>query len=178
MAKKNENSANAEEQNKPRIGDKDDEGFTVVGRWDIDGWYKTEPGRTIQGVVKAIRVGIDEDSGRPTLTYIVELAKPLQAKPVGEEGLQEFGPGAIIGLGETAELRVIRQSVDLQSDITIKATPTEKVKLKGKRTMWKWNVAIKAGTPRKVPLGIDAQLAAQGAQGAPDDSKAQADIPF
>lgn len=179
MAKKPENAeANANGNGKPRIGEKDDEGYVSVGQWDIDGWYKPEAGRTIQGTVKAIKVAWDDDNNRAQLTYVVELVKPLLAKPVGEDTLEEFPPGAIIGLSESFALKVIRQSVDLQADVGIKATPTEKIKLGGRRSMWKWDVGLKPGAPRKAPLGIDAQLAACGAQGSQNDDAPPAHTPF
>lgn len=155
------------------IGQTDEDGFTVVGSWDLDGWYKPEVGRTLEGVVKDAKVGEDEDTGRPTLTYVIQLTKACIGKPIGEDGQEEFAPGDVLGLGESFALRAIRDAVNAQSDVMVRCTPLEKVKLSGRRSMWKWDIRIKPGKPRKVPLNLDGKLVAQKAT-----EEEQAEIPF
>lgn len=170
------NKANETENGKPRVGEKDDEGFTAVGSWDIDGWYKISEGRTIKGIVRDAKTGWDDETNRATLTYIVELLEPCTGKPIGEDTLVEFPAGTILGLGESFGLQVLRDAVNQVANVHFKATPVTKVKLSGKRSMWKWDVRLKGGERRPVPLNLDAKLAATTNGEAAEPSTS--DIPF
>lgn len=162
MANDKANKANkANENARLRPGDKDEDGYTAAGSWDIDGWYKIgEGGKTIEGIVRDAKVSWDDETNRATLTYIVELAKPCQGKPIGEDELVEFPAGTILGLGESYGLQVLRDAVNLASDVCFKATPVTKVKLSGKKSLWKWDVRLKGGTRRPHPMNLDTKLAA------------------
>lgn len=166
MAKKQE----ASETNTRRIGQVDDEGFIALGRWDIDAWYKAEKGRTIRGIVRDAQVSFDDDNGRAKLTYIVELTRPCICKPVGEDELSEHPAGTMVGLNESAGLRLIRGAVDTQSDVEVRATPNEKKKLDRGRSFWDWTVDVKPGKRRGTPLNLDARLAAEAASGNQDNA--------
>lgn len=130
-----------------------DDDFTSGGFQDqttpeIDGWYKPEIGfdkvkkigPTILGQVVG-RITIENDDGERDVV-IVKLLQPAKAQDADDkERTIDLAVGQCLGVGIRYNLRELLSFVEHRG--VVKFRPTELQKLKGGRTMWKFQFAAK-----------------------------------
>lgn len=181
MAKTATATATAAKKTKPGTTDEpavkavpdefDMRGFEDVTTPDIDGWYDPN---TYKGAVIGTMVGafaIRGDNGTRTVA-VLKLQKSAGAMVDGEEG--ELEKGQHIGVGIRSKLGEIMYRVN--NIIYLK--PTEKVKLKGGKTMWKFDLRAKGRRSDK-PFAVAARPQSDAfADDGPVDEGDMAEVPF
>ena len=124
------------------------EGFKDATSIDIDGWYKAEVGRVLQGkVVSAIQ--IQDDEGKMRKVALVQLTAPCDCMVKGNDKPIPFEVGKVIGFSITKDTAQVLQYVENQGECRL--VPKEKIKLKGTRSMWKYAQAYK-GKKGAIPV--------------------------
>ncbi len=123
-------------------------GFEDQSTPEIDGWYKPEIGydktkklgQIVQGKIVG-RIVIEDDNGDRDVV-IVKVRQPVKAQdPEDKDKTIELKLGDCIGVGIRYNLRGLLEYVEHRGEVKFQAT--EKVNLKGGRTMWKFRYAGK-----------------------------------
>lgn len=154
---------------------------------DIEAWWSPDDGRRIVGEVLQARL-IKDDEGKQRLIWVVKCEESTMGRKKGEDKGTEYPAGTIIGVTHRTKLQPVFEEYLMTANFDVAIDPVEKIKLAGKKTMWRMKVATAGGTIRKTALGAEAfkpkQLAP--AKSVPDaeyvpadnDDDGSDDIPF
>lgn len=127
-----------------KVEEKDEfEGFEDQTTPEIDGWYKPElaynASKKMGQIVHARVVGritIENDDGERDVV-LVKVFSPVKAQSTEEDRKEiELKKGDVLAVGIRYNLKELLSYVEHRGEVKFAAT--EKVKLKGGRTMWKF----------------------------------------
>jgi hypothetical protein len=154
MASKKNETHNASDNGN---GSNDLEGFQTVAKdYEAAGWWKPKEGEKLHGIIRDVRIR-ETDEGKPQLVYVLETKAVCTIKPIGEDEAEAAPVGCFVLFSETAGMIPLRAWAEKYSAFEAVIVCKKKVKLAGgRKTMWTLDIGAKAGTPRPVPLNLEA----------------------